>query len=118
MNLLSSLFVGGLVIRSNMRYDGFSSLKSKLSVFALVLVSTVSCLGFYGDNYIIEFCYSLFPLIALVENSYVGIIQYNFAVNSVYIPVKNLMALLNIAFNDGWMADESYWPFLVAYLAP
>jgi len=83
-----------------------------------VVISLVSCLGFYGDNYVIEFCYSLFPLIALVENSFVGIIQYNYAVNSVFIPVKNLLALLNILFNDGWLADISYWPFLIAYLAP
>ena len=118
MNLVSGILFTGLILRANLQHDGFKSQKARLSFLMTITIGLVTCIGFYGDNYVIEFCYSLFPLMIIFENSFVDIIHYNVIINSVYVPLKTLHVFINVMFNDGWYADTSYWPLIIALVTP
>lgn len=118
INLCTGIVAFQVIVRANQQYKGFSTNKTKMYLMILVIFGAISCIGFYGDNYVMEFCYSFFTLMVIYENSYVDIIQYNKLINNFYIPLKTFQVLLGIIMNDGWLADVSYWPLITAFLLP
>lgn len=108
LNLATGILFVGFVILPNLKHKGLKSRKTKLSVTMTIIIGMVTCLGFYGDNYFVEFCYSLFPLMIIFENSFIEILHYNRIINSVYVPLKTLQIFVNIIINDGWWVGSSY----------
>ena len=94
LNLASGILFGGLIIQANMKHEGFKSQKAKLSMTMTIMIALIACLGFYGNNFIIEFCYSLFPLMVIIENSFIDIIHYNTIINSIFVPLKTLQIFI------------------------
>jgi hypothetical protein len=90
LNLASGILFMGLITIVNFKYNGFKSKKIKLSLFMVVAIGACTSIGFYGDNYILEICYSLLPLMIILENSFVDIVVYNKWINGVYVPLKTL----------------------------
>lgn len=118
MSLLCSVLFTGLIVTANYKHGGFKSSKAKISFIMIFIIGLVTCLGFYGDNFIMELCYCLFPLMIIFENSFVDIVHYNYIINLVYIPLKISMIFVNTIFNDGFYFDVSYTMMISALLTP
>jgi hypothetical protein len=118
LNLSSGVLMVALVIYSNIKFQGFKSDKNNLAFAMIVLISLVSCVGFYGDNFMIEILYSFFPMLVIFENQFVDIVWFNRVINWGYIPLKTLQVLLNMIQNDGWLVDLALWPVIAVYLLP
>lgn len=118
MSLVCGLLYTGLIVTANYKHGGFKSSKAKISFVMIFIIGLVTCLGFYGDNYIMELCYCCFPLMIIFENTFVDIVHYNSIVNLVYIPVKTMMIFVNMIFNDGFYVDVSYTGLIGLLLAP
>lgn len=118
LNLSSGVLMVALVIYTNLKFQGFKSEKNNLAFAMIILISLVSCVGFYGDNFMIEILYSVFPMLVIFENSFVDIVWFNRLINWGYIPLKTLQVLMNIIQNDGWLIDMSLWPLIAVYLLP
>lgn len=118
MSLTCGFLYTSLIVTANWKHGGFRSSKAKISFIMIFIIGLVTCLGFYGDNYIMELCYCFFPLMIIFENSFVDVVHYNSIVNLVYIPAKTGMIFVNLIFNDGFYADISYLPMVGVLVSP